>query len=134
MKFYAHWKLLYGVIQFLHDRHLQWNCYSKSLILNSCTLSIFPALEIKKLVLLGKMLWRFNIIFHIWLINLCFSLDIPVMITILYEMIKILHEEMLNAIYLYWFHNDTLAKNNSLNGHSNQPWINGQRFVIFPVK
>ena len=54
-----------------------------------------------------------------------FSLDIPVMINILYEMIKILHEKMLNAIYLYWFHNDTLAENNSLNGHSNQPWING---------
>ena len=54
-----------------------------------------------------------------------FSLDIPVMINILYEMIKILHEKMLNAIYLYWFHNDTLAENNSLNGHSNEPWING---------
>ena len=54
-----------------------------------------------------------------------FLLDIPVMINILYEMIKILHEKMLNAIYLYWFHNDTLAENNSLNGHSNEPWING---------
>ena len=53
------------------------------------------------------------------------SLDIPVMINILYKMIKILHEKMLNAIYLYWFHNDTLAENNALNGHSNQPWING---------
>ena len=54
-----------------------------------------------------------------------FSLDIPAMINILYEMIKILHVKMLNAIYLYWFHNDTLAENNSLNGHSNEPWING---------
>ena len=34
------------------------------------------------------------------------------MIFILYEMIIILHEKMLNAMYLYWFHNDTLAKNN----------------------
>ena len=34
-------------------------------------------------------------------------------------MIYILHEKMLNAIYLY--HNDTLAENNSLNGHSNEP-------------
>ena len=54
-----------------------------------------------------------------------FSLDILVMINILYEMIKILHEKMLNAIYLYWFHNDALAENNSPNGHSNKPWING---------
>ena len=30
-----------------------------------------------------------------------FSLDIPVMINILYEMIKIVPAEMLNAIYLY---------------------------------
>ena len=40
-------------------------------------------------------------------------------------MIKILHEKMLNAIYLYWFHNDALAGNNSLNGHSNEPWVDG---------
>ena len=52
-----------------------------------------------------------------------FSLDIPVAINILYKMIKILHEKMLNA-YIYWFHNDTLAENNSLNDHSNEPWIN----------
>ena len=31
-------------IKFLHGGHLQWNSYLKSLILNSCTLSIFPAL------------------------------------------------------------------------------------------
>ena len=36
-----------------------------------------------------------------------FTLDIPVTINILFEMMKILHENMLNAIYLYWFHNDT---------------------------
>ena len=54
-----------------------------------------------------------------------FSLDIPVTINILYEMIKILPEKTLNTIYLYWFYNDTLADYNSLNGHSNQPWING---------
>ena len=47
------------------------------------------------------------------------------MINILYEMIKMLHEKMFNTIYLYWLHNDTLAENNSLNGHSNEPWING---------
>ena len=47
------------------------------------------------------------------------------MINILYEMIKMPHEKMLNAIYLYRFHNDTLAENNSVSGQSNQPWING---------
>ena len=50
-----------------------------------------------------------------------FSLNIPVMINILSEMIKILHEKILNVIYLYRFHNDTLAENNSLNGHFNEP-------------
>ena len=50
-----------------------------------------------------------------------FSLDIPVMINILYEMVEILHEKMLNAIYLFKFHNDTLAENSSLNGHSKEP-------------
>ena len=44
-----------------------------------------------------------------------FSLDIPVTINNLYEMIKILHEKMLNGINLYWFHNDTLVDNNALN-------------------
>ena len=46
------------------------------------------------------------------------SFDFPVMINILYEMIKVLHEKMLNTICLYWFHNDTLAENNSLNSLS----------------
>ena len=49
-----------------------------------------------------------------------FSLDIPVVIYILYEMIEILREKMLKAIYLYWFPNDTLAENNALNGHSSK--------------
>ena len=48
-----------------------------------------------------------------------FSLDTPAIINVLYETIKILHERMLNAIYLYWLHNDKWAENNSLNGHSN---------------
>ena len=44
------------------------------------------------------------------------------MINILDEMIKILHEKMFNAVYLYLFHNDTSEKkNNSLNGYSNEP-------------
>ena len=56
------------------------------------------------------------------------------MINILCEMITIRHEKMLNAIYLYWIHNDTLAGNNSLNDHSNEPGINRQKSVISPVK
>ena len=63
-----------------------------------------------------------------------FSLDIPVMINILYEIIDILHEKMLNAINLHWFHNDTLPENNSLNGHSKEAWINGESFFMSPVK
>ena len=60
------------------------------------------------------------------MVNLfAFSLDVPVMINILYEMIKIVHEKMLNAIYLYWLHNNTSEENKSLNGHSNDPWANG---------
>ena len=54
-----------------------------------------------------------------------FSLGIPLTINILYEMITIIHEKMLNPIYLCLFHNDTLTENNPLNGHSNEPWING---------
>ena len=86
-------------------------------------LSIFPALEIKKLVFVGKILWLFDIILHIMVNLFVFSLDNPVMINILYKVIKTLQEKMLNAIFLYWFHNGTSEKNNSLNGHSNEPFI-----------
>ena len=41
-------------------------------------------------------------------------------IHILHERIKIFHEKMLNAMHLYWFHNDTLVENNSLNVHSKE--------------
>ena len=50
-----------------------------------------------------------------------FSLNIPAMITISCKMIKIVDEKMFNVTAFYWFHNDTLAENNSLNGHSNEP-------------
>ena len=40
---------------------------------------------------------------------------------------------MLGAIGLCWFHYDASEKNNSLNGHSNEPQINEQRFIIPPV-
>ena len=49
-----------------------------------------------------------------YMANQFFSLDIPVMI-------KIPHEKMLNAIFLYWFHIDTIAENNSINGHLDEP-------------
>ena len=72
VKYHFCWKLLLVAVLFLRDCHLQWNSYSKSFILNSRTLSIFPALEKKKLVFVGKILWRFNIMLHLWLINLFF--------------------------------------------------------------
>ena len=37
-----------------------------------------------------------------------------------YEMIKILHEKLLNEIYLYWFYNEALVEY-SINDHSNEP-------------
>ena len=56
--------------------------------------------------------------------SFAFSLDIPVMINTLYKMIKIMLEKILNAMYLYWLHNNTLAENNSIYGYSNKLWIN----------
>ena len=56
------------------------------------------------------------------------------MINILQEVIKILHEEMFNAMNLYWFHNDASDKNNPLSGYCKEPRINKQKFVIFPAK
>ena len=53
-----------------------------------------------------------------------FSLEIPVIISILYEIIKVMYEKVVNAIYSYCFHNNSSEKNNLLNGHSNKPWIN----------
>ena len=61
-----------------------------------------------------------------------FSLNITIMINILQE-IKILHDKILKAINLYWFHNDPSEKNNLLNDRSNDrptscqiksPWWN----------
>ena len=66
------------------------------------------------------MTFRHNIPFTV---NLsAFSLDIRVMINILYEMITILDEKMLNVICKIFSlnHNDTLAENNLLNSHSNE--------------
>ena len=65
------------------------------------------------------MTFRHNIPYMVG--SFVFSLDIPVIINILYEMITILHEKMLNTIYLYWFHNDVLVENKSLDSHSNKP-------------
>ena len=52
------------------------------------------------------------------------SLDITVIINILQSLIKIMHEKMLKAANLYWVHKDASERNNSLNGHSNEPRIN----------
>ena len=66
------WKLLYLRVWFLYDCHSQWISYSKKFILNCRTHSIFPAFDIKKLAIVGKIFWRFDIILHIWLTNLLF--------------------------------------------------------------
>ena len=52
------------------------------------------------------------------------SLDITVMINVLQEIIKILHEKMLKSKNLYWFHSCASEGNNTLNGHSNENWVN----------
>ena len=110
---------------------MQWNSYSKNFILNSCTLLIFPALEIKKQVFVGKMLRYFAITLHTWLLHMLFYSIF--LINCLYKMIEILQEEMLTGIYLYWFHY-TSQENNSPNGHSNGPWIDGSSSYLMSTK
>ena len=51
------WKLLYVRIWFLYGCHPQWSSYSKNFILKSGTPSNFIALAIKKLAIVGKILW-----------------------------------------------------------------------------
>ena len=48
------------------------------------------------------------------------SLDTTVVINILQEIIKILHDKMSKAINLYWFYNDASDESNSLNDHYNE--------------
>ena len=69
VKYHVCKKLIHVAIQFLHDCHLRWSGYLKSFIFNFFS---FPALEIKKLVFVDKILWRFDIILQIWLIHLFF--------------------------------------------------------------
>ena len=71
-KYCLRWRLHYVIIEYLYDCYPHWNSYSKSFIFNSCTLLIFPALEMKRLVLVGKILWRFDTLLYIWLIYLLF--------------------------------------------------------------
>ena len=52
------------------------------------------------------------------------SLNITLMINVLQGLLKIKHSKMLQAINLYWFHNNASEKNKSINSYSNEPWIN----------
>ena len=52
--------------------HYQCNSYSGNLFLNSHMLSGFATLEINKLAVVGKRLWRFGIVWLLWLNNLFF--------------------------------------------------------------
>ena len=54
-----------------------------------------------------------------------FSLDVTVMINILQEIIKIMLNEILKAINLYWFNNDASEKNISLSDLFNESPTNG---------
>ena len=83
---------------------------------------IFSALEIKKIVLVDKILWRYIVAYMVNLFVV--SLDMTAMINILQEMMKILQEKMLKVINLYWLLNDATEKTNSLNDHPKEPWTN----------
>ena len=56
--------------------------------------------------------------------SFCFSLNIPVLISILQEKIKILLQKMLKGTHLSWLCNDASEKNNSLNDRFKKPRIN----------
>ena len=120
-KVHVHWKLLHVAIPFLHDCDLQTATQKVSL----WVLARFQFfLHLKKRSYFFPVKYcdasTLRHDFAYMVISFLVSLEIPVMIDILYEMIKILHEKMSNGIYLYWFHKDTLEKNNSLNIHSNE--------------
>ena len=68
---------------------------------------------------------KFPCIWNEETISFVVSLDTTVIIDILQEIIRILHEKILKAVNLYWFKNDASEKTYSLNGHFNKPWING---------
>ena len=89
------------------------------------TLSIFSSsYKVSKISLVGKILWRFDIISQYMVNSFVVSLDIAIMVNILQEINNILHEKVLKAINLYWFHNNASEKNKSLNGHSSKPGSN----------
>ena len=56
------WKLLYVKTWYSYHCDPQWSSYSKNFISNSRTPSIVPALDIKKLAIVGKILWSCDII------------------------------------------------------------------------
>ena len=71
--------------------------------------TFFPALEIRKQYLLGKILW-FSHSFENTVNSFDVSLDITVMINILQEIIKDLQQKMLKATNLYWLHKNPPEK------------------------
>ena len=98
-----------------------WNIYLKNSIYNSYILLTSPAPEIKKLVLVGKIMWHeIGYMFY----SFVASLDIAVMINILQQINRILQEKVLKAMILYEFHKNASQKNNSLNDHSGKSSIN----------
>ena len=71
--------------------------------------TFFPALEIRKQYLLGKILW-FSHSVENTVNSFDVLLDITVMINILQEISKDLQEKMLKAINLSWLHNNPPEK------------------------
>ena len=57
--------------------------------------------------------------------SLIVLLDITAMINILQEVVKTLHDKILKTLNWYWLRDNATEKNNSLNGHSNEPRILG---------
>ena len=104
---------------------------------------LFPCIPTLRVLFFNKKVlreWKFKLLREKYLIdrsrhNIIYTvtsfvvlLDLPVMINILYEMIKILNKKMLNAISLYWLLNVRSEENNIINGYSNEPWINARGF------
>ena len=73
------------------DCHYQCNSYSGNLFLNPHMLSSFAALEINKLAVVGKSLWRFGIVWLLWLNNLFFHFSF-------FQRRKMLHGRMLKPV------------------------------------
>ena len=99
----------------------QWNTSSKTVILDSCMLSVFLYAWYKELMFAPLIAMRFRYNMTYMANSVILSLAINVMINTLKEIIKTFFtKKMLKAIYLYWFRTGASKKNNSLKSHQNK--------------